>query len=1142
MEKANRVRSFRALAIVLVISMVVTQLLASADRTFGSTETKLLVFDDRLAEDFYNYSWSGVSLTETGTVHGGSRAISFEAREGQAIYFYKDRIMDTSEFRDFSFWVHGGGKKGASFRLVFTLGGQAITELTSESLLPSGVPANEWVKVTVPLSASGVTGWIDGIQIWGNGAQAPVYFDGMEFTRKQSTGGTTGSNGGNPNGSEEPNGNGEPNGSEEEPGNEEPGSGTPEEVEPIEPLEGVYLYDDELAGFMVNYSWGDVQLEQHAVRRTGENAIRFTPNGDQALYLYSGNLLMVNEYEKLRLWINGGAQGGQSVNLALTAGGVTVAEYPLEHWIPQGVPANSWTAVEIDLAELQLEHRLFDGLRLTGGITGKQPAVYIDDIGLISRQAAQMAVAELRLSHAQIVMLPGEERQIHAETFLASGDTAIVTDEVEWSVDRPELLTIDNGRLTALAEGIVQVTASYKTFTAEGYVQITEVEPQAVYEDELTAGYRNYSWHEKDFANTEQAHSGQRSIKFEPDGWDGVWINGEQKLRLEHYYGFEFWLHGGNEGGQALMFHVYNGGQSLGSVHLGELLSGGTLPAGQWTKVTVNLADLGLDFGTFDGMIVQAATEANQGTVYIDDIALLANPNPGQLPEPELPKITVSIDQTAERKPINPDIYGINFDDNNPTDSTLPFPIERWGGNQTTRYNWKLDTANRADDWFYINYPYDNEQPELLPHGSTSDKFIDRVLDRGNNVLITVPTIGWTPKDRTISYGFSQSLYGAQQRWSPDLQDAGNGVLAGGEHVTGNNPLDTSVQVGPEFAADWINHIAGRTEGKVRMYALDNEPEIWYVTHRDVHPEPPGYDELWSKTVEYGSAIKAADPDSQLFGPVSWGWCGYFYSSVDMCADGPDRQAHGGKPFLEWYLNQVKQYEEENGVRLIDYLDIHYYSQEQAVPSEDESPLAAKRRFQALKSLFDDNFVDQSWIQEPIRLIPRMKELIANTMPDMKLAITEYNFGNGVGITAGLAQAEALAIFGREGVDLATRFGNFRAGTPIEDAFKLYLDYDGNGSAVEGSSVATSSSLYDAVGAYTIEANDGTTYILLFNKDTLSRDVELHTGIAAGVQGETYTFNASQRLGKSGDIEVGDQGMLSIKLAQRSATLIVLNK
>jgi hypothetical protein len=34
----------------------------------------------------------------------------------------------------------------------------------------------------------------------------------------------------------------------------------------------------------------------------------------------------------------------------------------------------------------------------------------------------------------------------------------------------------------------------------------------------------------------------------------------------------------------------------------------------------------------------------------------------------------------------------------------------------------------------------------------------------------------------------------------------------------------------------------------VRFYDLDNEPDIWFATHRDVHPVGPGYDEMLSKT------------------------------------------------------------------------------------------------------------------------------------------------------------------------------------------------------------------------------------------------------------------------------------------------------
>jgi len=1112
-------------AVLLTAVVLFVQLAIPGPQTFGSEIAKLNVFDDRMGETFHNNSWAGVSLDETETVYEGNRSIRFEANEGQAVYLYKDRIMNAGEYDNFSFWLRGSGEGGQSFKLAFTLGGQALAELDSADLLPDGIPANEWVKVTVKLDDAGVQGWMDGIQVWGAGQQGPLFIDSLVFNGK--------AGGGEP--GEEPGGNpGEQPGEEpggEDPGNEEPG-------DPIEPVEGFYLYDDKLADSVTNNSWGQVNLTEGSVKRTGSRSIRFTPNGDGALYLYSTQLLTVNDYNKLRLWVHGGSEGGQQVQLALTAGGVTAFERPLEHWLPEGVPAGEWALIEMDLAELGLEHRLFNGIRLTGLQPGKQAPLYLDDIAITSRQAAQAAVLELRIDQPRLVMLPGERRQIQAETFLQSGDTAIVTDDTQWTIDQPELLSVEGGELVALQPGIAKITATHKNFTTEGFVQITEVQAEPVYEESLASGFNNYSWHEKDFANAEQARSGSRSIKFEPDGWDGVWISGESKKFVEDYYGIRFWLHGGNAGGQKLLFHFYNGNQSLGAIDLKELFPNGSLPASQWTEVTVSMADVGMDLGSFDGFILQAATENNQEAIFIDDIALLSNPNAGQLPEPELPLVTVTVDQTSERKPISNDIYGINYDEGNPTTSTLPFTVERWGGNQTTRYNWQLNAANRANDWFFINYPYDGPDWEFS-QGSLSDRFVDRVLGRGNQVLMTIPTIGWTPKDRTVSYGFSQKRYGSQQEGAWELRDAGNGVFKDGTLVTNNDPADTSVRVGTEFATDWVRHMADKSNDKVRLYALDNEPDLWHVTHRDVHPEAPTYDELWNKTVEYGTAIKQADPDAQLLGPVSWGWCGYFYSPADWCADGPDRQSHGGTPFLEWYLQQANRHEQETGVKLVDYLTIHYYSQEQGVPSENESPEISKRRFQALKALYDDQFVDQSWIREPIRLIPHMKEMIERNRPGLKLAITEYNFGNGFGVTAGLAQAEALAIFGREGVDLATRFGNFQADTPIEDAFMLYLDYDGQGSKIEGSSVRTDSSLFDAVGSYTIEGNDGKTYVLLFNKDTLSRDIQLELGTGFDTA-EVYAFDAVRRLAKTGDIAASESGVVSLKLPKRSATLLVV--
>ena len=42
-------------------------------------------------------------------------------------------------------------------------------------------------------------------------------------------------------------------------------------------------------------------------------------------------------------------------------------------------------------------------------------------------------------------------------------------------------------------------------------------------------------------------------------------------------------------------------------------------------------------------------------------------------------------------------------------------------------------------------------------------------------------------------------------------------------------------------------------------------------------------------------------------------------------SDPVDRKAHGGVPFIEYYLQQFAAYEKAHGMRLLDYLDLHTY-------------------------------------------------------------------------------------------------------------------------------------------------------------------------------------------------------------------------
>jgi len=681
-------------------------------------------------------------------------------------------------------------------------------------------------------------------------------------------------------------------------------------------------------------------------------------------------------------------------------------------------------------------------------------------------------------------------------------------------------------------------------------VPLLAVSPLAVYDDQLENGFDNWSWAANSLVQSAVVHSGRSAISFEPDGWSGFFLHRDAGIDTAVYDALELWIHGGTAGGQSLTVAFVTGGSPVGQAALTGFVPGGRIPSG-WVKVRVPFASLGVTSGIFDGLWLQDGTGGNQPAVYVDDVQLTARTTPP--PPPSV--VQVSVDPAMGRHPVSPMIYGVNFGDDGQA-SRLRWPVRRWGGNSTSRYSWQTDASNHASDWFFYSLPESTPNPSALPNGSTADLFIDATRASGGEALITVPTIGWTPIDRKRRWGFSVRKYGPQQQTECTVTgnaswcqpDAGNGVRPDGSLIAGNAPGDTSKAITPSFVTSWMAHISSRTgtaaQGGVRFFELDNEPMLWNSTHRDVHPKPVTYDELWQKTKTYGAAMKAKDPNVQILGPSDWGWCAYFFSAADGCSAGADARAHGNVPLYEWLLGQVRAYQRTSGVRLIDYVDVHYYPQSNGVAlSDDESAATSALRLRSLKGLYDPSYVDESWIGQPTRMIPRMKEWIAARLPGAKIAITEYNWGNDDGPSSALAQAEALAIFGREGVDLATRWVAPEPGSRVEDAFRLYLDYDGRGSRVAGDSVRATSTSVDAVGAYAVAvpASAGKRlFVLLFNKDTVDRQTAVQ--VAGGVThaATLYRFSAGSRLAAAGSVTPAG-GALALTLPARSATLMVVD-
>jgi hypothetical protein len=509
----------------------------------------------------------------------------------------------------------------------------------------------------------------------------------------------------------------------------------------------------------------------------------------------------------------------------------------------------------------------------------------------------------------------------------------------------------------------------------------------------------------------------------------------------------------------------------------------------------------------------------------------------------------LSVDATADQHPISPDIYGLNFADPSLAEE-LRLPVDRWGGNNTSRYNWQNNTRNTGSDWYFENIV---EAP-----ADSVDSFVTSNAAHGTRSLVTVPLIGSVAKNSPASHpfacGYPRTRFPSQQDFDSWDANCGNGRSPDGTPLPGAVPADTSVAAGPDFVSGYVTHLAAEhgtaSAGGVGLYELDNEPALWNSTHRDVHPAPVTYDELVSRSTSYAAAVKASDPSAATLGPSDWGWCAYFYSAADPCGPGADRTAHGNIDVGRYYLRQMKaSAEAHGGQRLLDYFDEHYYPQANGVALNSAGDAARQAlRLRSTRSLWDPTYTDESWIgtdvgAPPIQLIPRFRSWINADYPGTKLAITEYNFGGLESMNGALAQADALGIFAREGLDLATLWGPPRADQPGAYAFRMYRNYDGHGGSFGDTWARATSADQDKVAIYAATRRfDGALTALAVNKtgDDLTSPLTIAGADTTGTA-QVWRYSAANpsAIVRDSDVAVAG-GSAPLTLPANSLTLLVL--
>jgi len=565
-----------------------------------------------------------------------------------------------------------------------------------------------------------------------------------------------------------------------------------------------------------------------------------------------------------------------------------------------------------------------------------------------------------------------------------------------------------------------------------------------------------------------------------------------------------------------------------------------------WVQVTVPFSELDPSGAAFDQVVFRAAEQVGSTPVLLDEILLLAQGQGGT--SPAVPgggprRVQGAVDCSAAGRPISPLIYGVAYPGLGPTRRAPPWgtgaTARSWSGSAASRFNWELDNAwNAGSDDFFRNVA-------LRKEGGALAAFVAENRSHAAETILTVPTLGWVARD-TSSYAFPVSVFGRQLAAAPDNPDIGNGVRPDGQPLTPGPPARTSVPAPPAFIGRWVKSMADRDAPghSIRMYILDHEPSLWNFTHRDVHPAPLGYDELLERTVGYAREIRRNDPDAVIAGPAEGSWAAMLFSSADL-EGRVDRSAHGNVPLLPWWLGEVDKAEKKLGTRLLDVLDVHWFPQFEGAgvgTLASTEPEMSARRIRSVRSLWDPSYVDESWIDDKVELIPRLRRWIAEFHPDgpVSIALGQWGFGAEDDMSGGLAAAAALGVFAREGVLAAFAAVVPPPESPTFWAFRAYRNFDGRGAHFEerwvpadvGGTLVEAFASRDAAGTRLV--------VVLLNEDPAG-PADLALDVAScGVVHDRRVFVYRGKPSGFEETQVGANSPLQLQLPPYSMTVVEL--
>jgi mannan endo-1,4-beta-mannosidase len=475
--------------------------------------------------------------------------------------------------------------------------------------------------------------------------------------------------------------------------------------------------------------------------------------------------------------------------------------------------------------------------------------------------------------------------------------------------------------------------------------------------------------------------------------------------------------------------------------------------------------------------------------------------------------VDITVDLSATPTAISPLVYGLNDWNRNAATDSLNFTQERFGGNRLTGYNWENNASNAGSDW------YNHSDNGLVSSAAWNLQSVpgegvflsvDHARQRGGSSLVTLQLAGYVAADTNGTV--ADADVAPSSRWKKVVVRKGSAFTLTPSTTDGNVYLDEELNC-------LINRYGKAASGGIAAYALDNEPALWPYTHSLLHPVKPTCAEIVGSGAAVAAMVKDMDSGAEVYGPVLYGWSAFM--NFQDAADWTNALSSQYYWFVSYYLEKMKEASSAAGVRLLDALDLHYYPEVYAnnssgastrITGNDSSGGLAAARIQATRSLWDETYNEASWITgwigEPVKLVPRLDDSIAEYYPGTKIALTEYCFGGINDYSGGIAQADALGIFGKYGVYSACYWGD--VGSFIAPAFRIFRNYDGAKSTFGDLSLVTNAPDAASYSVYASkESGTGRIHIIAINKTASAEVANLSLANTSRVvtSAEVYGFS-----------------------------------